>query len=251
MTPVRSVALVTLVNDQAQFEQCRQSLLSNEPEPIPWRAVDADRHGWNAATALNGAIETIEESWVACVHQDVLFPRRWLRAVSTALRGLAQDVSVVGLVGTRRDGRFRGHIVDPNGHCFWGPLPADVLTLDEHVLLLRRSSGLRFDPKTPGFHCYAADISLEAHARGGRVVVIDAPVTHTSTGIADAKYEEATRWLLEKWGSRYDWILPTPPRLLFDTSRSALLDRWIHRWRRRRDSLRRNPRGLSPWNHAF
>jgi len=241
------LALVTLVTDGGQFAQCEGSLRGSSVSIPTWVTIDANGRGWNAATALNWAMERLTQSWVACVHQDVIFPPRWLETVARELQSLASDVTVVGLVGTRSDGHFRGHIRDPNGHCFWGPLPADVLTLDEHVLLLRRSEGPRFDPGIPGFHCYGADLCLQAVDRNQRVVVIDAPVTHLSTGTIDGAYGAAASTLLEKWGEKYDWVVPTPPRLLYDRRRAPLVTRWVHRWRRRRDGWRRNLQETGPW----
>src|SRR5262249_24609919 len=134
----------------------------------------------------------------------------------------------------------RGHIVDPNGHCYWPRLPAPVLTLDEVLIAVRRGSGLRFCPDAPGFHCYGADICLEAAARGLRAMAIDAPLMHLSTGQLDASYDRASQWLLDKWGARNAGILATPTLLLKDERRARWWHELLHRWRRRRDRRLRN-----------
>ena len=53
-----------------------------------------------------------------------------------------------------------------------GPeLPAQVATLDELLLIVKRDSGLRFDPEL-GFHLYGADICLQAIEQGLAVVAL-------------------------------------------------------------------------------
>ena len=55
-----------------------------------------------------------------------------------------------------------------------GPeLPPQVATLDELLLIVRRDSGLRFDPEL-GFHLYGADICLQASEQGLAVVALAA-----------------------------------------------------------------------------
>ena len=54
-----------------------------------------------------------------------------------------------------------------------------MATLDELLLVVRRDSGLNFDPAL-GFHFYGADLCLQAHDRGLAVVVLAALCHHNS-----------------------------------------------------------------------
>lgn len=234
------IAFLTLVNDRVQFEACQASL-RQQAEPFPeWLAVEPNRSGWNAAQGLNHGIERLDAEWIVCVHQDVLFPPGYQTRLGTALARLDPDVAVAGLVGCEKSGRFRGHIVDPNGHCYWPSLPHDVLAVDEVLIAVRKASGLRFNEEVPGFHCYGADLCFEAEARGLRVVAIDAPLVHLSTGKLDASYERAAKWLLARWGDRYGHALPMPALLLLDDSHAGWWRRLRLRWRRRQDRKARN-----------
>jgi len=237
---VTDIGFVTLVNDDAQFAACRASLQRLVDPLPPWLAVRPNQRGWNAAQGLDHGLGELDTEWVVCVHQDVLFPDDFWRRLPAALGALDAGVAVAGLVGCEASGRFRGHIFDPNGHCYWPALPSPVLTLDEVLLAVRRSAGLRFCEEAPGFHCYGADLCLEAHRRGLGVVAIDAPLLHLSTGRLDEHYERAAQWLLDKWGPSHRHVLPTPALLLRDEARAGLLHRFLHRWRRRGDRLARN-----------
>lgn len=235
-----SIAFVTLVSDRTQFEVCQESL-RRQADPFPeWLAVEPNARGWNASQGLNHGMDSLDAEWVVCVHQDVLFPLGFWQRFALALEALPADVMLAGIVGCERGGRFRGHIVDPNGHCFWGTLPQEVLTLDEVLLAVRKSSGLRFDPEVPGFHCYGADLCFRADRQGFRAVAIDAPIVHLSTGQLDASYQRASEWLLARWGAKYGHVLPMPAIVVQDKTRASWLRRTMVRWRRRRDRLSRN-----------
>ena len=120
------------------------------------------------------------------------------------------------------------------------PMPHDVLTVDEVLIALRKTSALRYDEAVPGFHCYGADLCFQAHERGLRVVAIDAPLVHLSTGKIDVNYERASEWLLARWGERHAHLLPMPAATLKDPGRASWLRRVLCWWRQRRDRLARN-----------
>lgn len=235
-----NLAFLSLVNDREQFDACQASLRA-QARPFPeWLMVEPNRHGWNAAQGLNHGIDRLAADWIVCVHQDVLFPEGFWRRLTVALAGLDPDVAVAGIVGCERSGRFRGHIYDPNGHCYWPSLPHDVLAVDEVLIAVRKSTGLRFCEEVPGFHCYGADLCFTADARGLRVVAIDAPLVHLSTGKLDAHYERASQWLMARWGARHGHMLPMPTLLLQDAARANWWHRFRVRLRRRGDVRARN-----------
>jgi hypothetical protein len=80
----------------------------------------------------------------------------------------------------------------------------EVRTLDEAVLILRKSSGLRFDPELPGFHLYGADICLEAEARRLKCYAISAFCIHNTNGynLLPRQFWRNYLFLRRKWRSR-------------------------------------------------
>lgn len=237
--PTPMITFATLINDDGQFARCRASL-GESAQDARWIQVRPNSLGWNAAQGLNYALERAETPWVVCTHQDVRFPRGWRDHILRELAAVPADVAIVGIVGNLAGGDVRGHILDPNGHCYWGPLPARVLILDEVVMILRREANLRFDEDLPGFHLYGADLCLQANSRSLGALVVDAPVRHLSTGTIDNEFRAAQEWLLSKWGNSFGYVLPTPAVVLVDPLKRRLL-RWaLLRWRRRRDYFNRN-----------
>jgi hypothetical protein len=80
--------------------------------------------------------------------------------------------------------------------------PAEVRVLDEIVLMLRKSSGLRFDDALPHFHLYGTDICLRAEAHGRKNYVIPAFSVHnTHFGlILPEEFYECCRHVRRVWG---------------------------------------------------
>lgn len=212
------LSVVTMVNDEQAYRLSRETLEHQlDARDVQWIAIRPSEHGWGAAASLNHGIDRAEASWVVCVHQDVLFPDGWWDRVEAQLDTWeGAPIGVAGLLGRDANGERRGHLLDAHGYTWLGPLPAPVLTLDEHLLIVRKDEGLRFDPDTPGFHVYGSDLCLEARRRGLAAVVLDAPVVHLSPGHIDASYHRAAAWLVAKWRGQVGGAIPTPARILYD-----------------------------------
>ena len=161
----------------------------------------------SAADGLNLAFERAQREWIACVHQDVFLPRGWDRLVTEQLKEAERRFGPIGVAGVYGVGEAIitddprqplgaeriGWVNDRGRVLRDGPeLPARVATLDEIVLVMRRNSGLRFDPEL-GFHLYGADICLQAREQGLAVVALAAPCDHNSrsVGLPEAFFASA------------------------------------------------------------
>jgi hypothetical protein len=187
---------------------------------------------WNAPAASAAYCEAarhIDASILVFAHQDVYFPEGWfalLNAACQRLDTLDPSWAVAGPFGMTRDGRFTGHLWDAGiGSICGGPFdsPQDVASLDEVVLIVRRASGILFDPGLPSFHLYGTDIVLEARKAGMRSYAVNLPVIHNSKPVVrlDSTYLAAYRFMVRKWEALLPWptvILPltqNPWPLLF------------------------------------
>jgi hypothetical protein len=226
-----AVSLISLVNDPELHRLCvsaaRTAAAANDVS-LQVIAVECDRHGWNAARGLNAGLERARHRWALCIHQDVMLTPRWFDSAEASIAALrGPSPAVWGTVGVRTSGRFLGAVRDPNGACRWGRPPDRVIALDEHLLLVDRQAGLRFDPRVPGFHCYGTDLAIRARLAGRDAAVLDAPVVHLSTGRLDPAFRAAGDWMLERWGSMFDDVIPTPAATIQRTRRSNSVRRRI------------------------
>jgi hypothetical protein len=139
----------------------------------------------SAAAAYNDAIARSENDLIVLAHSDMLFPSSWLSDLDRALDSLEETDprwGVLGCYGVTLDRKFSGYLYS-NGQGFCGaPFvdPTPVQTLDEIVLIIRKSSGLRFDERLPHFHLYGADICLRAAQQQRRSYAIPAFCVHNT-----------------------------------------------------------------------
>ena len=203
----------------APDEPPRLNLFSAEPA----LQVVAIRNCPSAADGLNIGIARAETEWVVCVHQDVWLPEGWDRCVLEQLNEAERRFGPIGVAGVYGVGEVItlcdqsqplaaeriGWVVDRGRMLSDGTeLPAQVATLDELLLIVRRDAGLRFDPVL-GFHLYGADICLQASEAGLAVVALAAQCHHNSrsVGLPEAFFASAGVFA-RKWRHRLPVATP-------------------------------------------
>lgn len=140
----------------------------------------------SATKGLNEGIEKASNDVVVMVHQDVFLPKTWSGALERALDQLGSEKwGVLGVAGMTEQWEWRGYIEDRGAP--WGPWekelegnPIEVYVLDELLMVIKKSDGLRFDEKLKGFHLYASDICLNAKMQGMKNFVFNGYLKHNS-----------------------------------------------------------------------
>lgn len=164
--------------------------------------------GPSAATTLNEGAGKAHGDIIIFAHQDVILPSDF--AVSLCEK-IAQhpDFGVIGVAGRTADGKPYGTCILENGQPYSQFKEGEVLTLDECLLVIRKDSGLRFDEDFDGFHCYGADLCLQAADKGLKNYALDLDVKHMGKGGTTPGYWRAMGLLKEKWGERFEKIYLT------------------------------------------
>jgi Glycosyltransferase like family len=161
------ITFVVAVNSRRVLQQ---NLLAS-PDVGPPHEILIQEGFPSAALAYNDALRKAANDLIVFIHQDVFLPKLWLSRLEVSLQYLRRaDPSwgVLGCWGARVDGTLVGQIYSSG----WGILgsalshPVRVQTLDEVVLIVKRSSGLFFDECLPHFHFYGADICMRASTQG-------------------------------------------------------------------------------------
>jgi hypothetical protein len=162
--------------------------------------------------AYNAGIAEAQHDIIVFAHQDIYLPRDWMSHIELALSRLAVEDpnwGVLGLVGVVKNPNYevRGYCYSTGlqryvGEPFSGPV--EVRSLDEIVLIIRRSSGLFFDDNMPGFHLYGTDICLEAEKRKMKNYATSAFCIHNTNGIKRLPIDfwRAYFYLRHKWWDR-------------------------------------------------
>ncbi|MEZ5798331.1 MAG: hypothetical protein R3D63_13085 [Paracoccaceae bacterium] len=137
--------------------------------------MHVQRDAPSAAVAYNQALAATTAEIVVFVHHDVYLPPGWDRLLATRLAEVEAtdpDWALFGAFGVGLDAAHIGPVWSSSLGQIVGrvPLaPVEVQSYDELLIVLRRSSGLRFDQSLPGWHFYGTDIVAQARARGLRV----------------------------------------------------------------------------------
>ncbi len=218
----------------------------------------------SASLAYNAALDESVGDIVVFAHQDVYLPAGWFEAVAQSVAALdASNVrwGVLGCFGSRKHaagglGRVYTHGLGLHGNAIAKPEPVE--TIDEIVLILRKSSGLSFDGKLPHFHMYGTDICLAARAQGLSSYVVPAFCVHNTNQllILPPEFYDCFAFVKRKW-SKY---LPIATACVTMTSWDGALWRkraeeiFVRLTGRQREALKRvdDPRSLLPdsfWNH--
>lgn len=177
------ITFAVAVNDRSVF---RSSLIASPClSPSCGHELLVQEGFVSAAAAYNDAITRSSNDLIVFAHQDVIFPRAWERQLNRAidqLRVVDPNWGVLGCWGATIERPGIGHIYS-NGLGILGEpfdTPIAVQTLDEVVLVLRKSSQLTFDERVPNFHFYGAAVCLTAAERGMKSYVIPAFCIHNT-----------------------------------------------------------------------
>jgi hypothetical protein len=250
-------SIVSCVNDFDKYDLCVRSSFHKDCETgsVELLPVDNTSNSRSAPAALNMGFAQATGKIIVFCHQDVVFPEGWIQKLYEQISIIEQTHEkwgVLGTFGVANNGMFAGHIIDPSGHFYCQPLPAEVQSLDEHCLIVSKDSGLCFDETIEGFHLYGADICVQALARGLTNFAIDACVSHLSSGNVDDDFSEATNKLYQKW--RY----MNPPLSVIQTTckmfrlRSGFRGKAAYRIARfKRKRKRKKVQGLLKAGHEF
>ena len=238
--------IVAFNNDQT----LRQNLLASPA--IGDKCQVITKQGFSCAgQALNAGIAEAAHEVMVFAHQDIILPPGWTSDLDRAISILSEEDpnwGVVGMAGVENNPRqeFRGYCYSTGLRTILGqpfPKPVAVASLDEIVLVVRRSSGLKFDEKLPGFHLYGTDMCLEAKRRGMQSYVASAFCIHNTNGI---QYLPADFWrgyfyLRDKWFGELPvqtccttitkWCAPAMDRIARDLAHRAFSPRKVgRRW---------------------
>ncbi len=180
----------TLVSASNNDTVLRENLLAS-PDIDAACQVIIQRGYRSASHAYNDAIRGAKEEVIVFAHQDVYFPEGWLDNLSRALDQLSAFDPNWGVLGVF--GMTQSSSPEPQGYCYSTGLervlgeafekPKEAQSLDEVVLVVRRSAGLAFDEALPGFHFYGTDICMEARLRGMHNYIASAFCIHNTNGI--------------------------------------------------------------------
>jgi len=202
---IKNVSFVISVNDDGVLNN---NFLASPMFNDKGREIDIVliKNSRSAALAYNEGANKAKNDLMIFCHQDVVFPANWLKWLDDEIAKLEQfdkDWGVLGCIGCNKQGIMVGNIYcNANGQQGKGSeKPEKIQTLDELLLIFKKSSNLRFDDTMPYFHFYGTDITITAKAIGKSSYVINAPCFHNTSKIIvlPKNFLFCYKYILKKW----------------------------------------------------
>lgn len=129
-----------------------------------------------------GIAKSRNEIIVIC-HEDIFLPNNWQTHLERSLFDLnASDPNwgILGIVGWTYDEKLAGHYSDPHNYIntLNNRLYFPVTSLDEQLLIIKKSGLVYPDPCLPSIHNIGFDLLAAAANLGKRSYVVNAPSIH-------------------------------------------------------------------------
>lgn len=221
------VSFVTCVNNLSQYIRLVVGSLFMNNTGCNYEIIPIMNFGnpYSAASALNLGISKARGKIIVLCHQDVLFYENWVDTMFERINKIEQSCpewGVLGTAGITTKDVTVGVVYNLRGKMQWSStrkaVVSQVQTVDEHCMIIRKNSKLRFDDKRlNGFHLYGAEICLMALSRGMRNYGIVCPLTHSgkSGSLASGKKEfmRLLNVLANKWRKKFP-IIRTPTSVI-------------------------------------
>jgi hypothetical protein len=197
-------------------EQILKSCLLGSGEASKAKEVLLQNGFSSAASAYNAALDQAQTDILVFAHQDVFLPPGWADQLQQAVEWFARNDphwAVAGVWGVTESGARHGCVYCTGlqkklGSEFTRPI--QIRTLDELLLIVRKSSGLRFDEGLSGFHMYGTDICLAAQRQGMKCYAISAFCIHNTNGYGMLPWDFWKAFLVmrRKWNAVLPIITP-------------------------------------------
>jgi hypothetical protein len=163
---------------------------------------------FDAFAAYNLFLQEARGDYIVLCHQDILAledDRAILDDRLAELTRLDACWGICGNAGGREDGRFVYRLTQGDGHELnvGGPLPAQVMSLDENFIVVRASANLALSRDLSGFHWYGADLCIVAGILGWNAHVIDFHLHHKSAGDVNSAFWSIGAALKQKYARAF------------------------------------------------
>jgi len=208
------ISFVSCVKDMDHYIRCIGSLLKNKTnrryEIIP---IINFGNKYSAAQALNIGINKSKGNIIVLCHDDVIFYEGWVDLLYKRIAEIEKQNQSWGVLGTAGVcvGKTKGvpwSVYGIKDKCIIFDAQDTVSiaqTVDEHCMIIRKSSGLMFDEKIcDGFHFYGADLCLSAIDKGLNNYGIVCPLIHNGTSrsiqCGRNEFDRQLAKFLSKWG---------------------------------------------------
>ena len=180
------LSIIVAINDDQVFNT---NIMSSPELAKNSRHEILSMRGYKSASlAYDDGITKASNDIVVFVHQDVYLPEGWIKKLNyiiVAIEANNPSWGVLGCYGVTLDGEYAGHVYSNGLQSELGSNCDPVLaqSLDEMILIFKKSSNFLFDKSLPNFHMYGADICVRARIMGHASYIIGNFCVHNSVSV--------------------------------------------------------------------
>lgn len=152
---------------------------------------------------VNAFLTKATGEYIIICHQDVLLSNDRMDSLLERIQEMDKidpAWAILGNAGYRNSNQKAIRISDPYGmNVSKGPFPAEVKSLDENFLVIRKKANLAISNDLYGFHFYGVDLCLIANILGYNAYVINFHLYHKSGGNCNESFFTAKSRLIDKY----------------------------------------------------
>lgn len=165
------------------------------------------RNEFDAYAGLNQMIGRSHTPYIILCHQDITLIKDGYAELIARLDELqSRDPAwaIAGNAGGTGRGTYAMHITSRDGKITRiGTLPAQVESLDENFIILKRITGMGLSRDLGGFHLYGTEFVIQARLRGYACYAIDFHLHHHGEGLMDKSFFECQAALETKYSKLF------------------------------------------------
>ncbi|HXA02808.1 MAG TPA: hypothetical protein VNW99_12515 [Cytophagaceae bacterium] len=182
-------SICTMVTDKAEYEEMVDSFLKAGFDQASCEYLYIDNsieNKYDAYEGLNRFLSIAAGKYIILCHQDILLNHDNRSKLEQCIEDANQkfpDWALLGNAGGISIKRNASKIVSADGKIHQEEkLPAEVKSLDENFILIKKAANLGLSHDLNGYHLYGTDLCLIAGVIGYKAYVIDFLLTHKSFG---------------------------------------------------------------------
>ena len=201
-------SICTLVSRLDQYNKLRASLAESGFNNSNSEFLVVDNTESNQMDAYEGIrffIRNSKNEFLILIHQDVILEQKSYDSICSIINDITiRDPHWAILSNAGKSWNpSKTHVSFGDGKKKWHsqPLPAMVQSVDEHFILLKKSTGVTVSRDLSGFHFYGTELCHLALRLGYTCYVVDFYLTHFSHGNLDDSFYKAKIKIEEKYSN--------------------------------------------------
>lgn len=224
-------SICTIVSNMREYEEAKQSFeacgFTDDCEYLVANNISGNQ--FSAYEAIAGFLKQSSANYLIFVHQDVrcIDSKEILVGCLNRLTQLDKKWAICGNAGSVGYHEERFYLNNAGKEIITQGLPAQVVSLDENLLIINRNTNLTISSDLTGFHLYGSDLCLVADFLGYTSYVIPFMVNHLSLGnIEELKSHKEV--FIRQYGKKLRSRFIETTCTKFYLSNSTLKNKWFN-----------------------